>query len=97
MPVPAVVFTTMLCPPDVLFWTMYCFSIVGTTRLRVAERLPVDVAFRTKALAVCKATVSVRLIVRSASVVKTGFPRPVIACSIAVPILSLVVWPQLPA
>ena len=96
MPVPAAVFTVMLWPPDVLLWTRYCFSIVGTTRLRVAVKLPVDVALRTKARAVCRAgpSRSVRSIVRLASEVKIGFPKPVIACSMAVPMLVLVVLPQ---
>lgn len=96
MPVPAAVFTVMLWPPDVLFWTRYCFSIVGTTISRVAVKLPTDVTFRTKARGTCKAgpsrSVSVR--VNVASVANTGLLRPVMACSMAVPMLVLVVLPQ---
>ena len=81
MPVPAAVFTRMLWPPDVLFWTMYCFWIVGTTRLRVAVKAPVEVALRTKARGTCGAGPkrSVKSIVRLASEVKIGLLRPVIA------------------
>jgi len=96
MPVPADVFTVMLWPPDVLLWTRYCFSIVGTISCRVAVKLPTDVALRTKARAVCRAgpNRSVRSIVRLVSVKNTGLPKPVMACSIAVPMLVLVVSPH---
>jgi hypothetical protein len=45
-PVPAEVFTTMLCPPVVLFSIMYGLSIVGTMRLRVVLRDTPEVTSR---------------------------------------------------
>lgn len=68
MPVPAEVFTVMLWPPVVLFWTMYCFWLVGTISSRVAVRLPnAEVTFRTRARAAWAALVLVMLMVRLAS------------------------------
>jgi hypothetical protein len=51
MPVPPEVLTVMLCEPVVLFWTMYCFWMVGTTSSRVAVKLTADVTFKTSARA----------------------------------------------
>jgi hypothetical protein len=89
IPVPVAFLTVIV--PSVPLLTIYAFSIAGTTRLYPAVAVPVRLRRRLRAVWAVLVSVSVSV---TLALEKATSADPVIASSIAVPILTFVTLPQ---